>query len=259
MHDTARRRLVTDAPIRVFHVLFATGFAAAWLTGDADDWRALHVALGYALAGLLGWRLVYGLIGPRQARLGAMARRAAGLLPWLKALPARLRGEGAPGPVHWAQGASLLMALLPLALMAGLPLLALSGLATYQDWGGLGEASEELHEGLANALGLIAIAHPLMVIAISLLRRRNLAAPMWSGRIAGVGPDLVRHERRLWALLLAINTLMAAGTLWREELRKPSRSADATELNGGQIEGDDEEDRPAISRVSEASWANRPS
>jgi hypothetical protein len=52
------------------------------------------------------------------------------------------------------------MALLPLCLMAGLPFLALSGLAGYQDWAGQGEAFEELHEGLANLLGFIAPLHP---------------------------------------------------------------------------------------------------
>lgn len=240
MSTTPRRRLVTDAPIRVFHGLCATSFAAAWLSGDADAWRALHVALGYTLAGLLGWRLIYGLIGPRQARLGAMVRRVAGLLPWLKALPARLRGEYAPGPGYWAQGATLLMALLPLALMAGLPMLALSGLATYQDWGGLGEASEELHEVIANALGLIAIAHPLMVIVSSLMKRRPLAATMWSGRVVGVGPDLVKDERRGWALLLAIGALVAAGALWREELRSPSASAGAAEHHRAHHVDDDD-------------------
>lgn len=240
MRTTPRRRLVTDAPIRVFHLLFATAFAAAWLSGDTDEWRALHVALGYTLAGLIGWRLIYSVIGPRQTRLGAMARRAAGLLPWLRALPSHLRGDDDPGPGYWAKGQNPLMALLPLALMAGLPLLALSGLATYQDWGGLSEATEELHEGLANVLGLIAIAHPLMVVASSLLKRRNLAATMWSGRIAGAGPDLVQHERRRWALLLAFCTVTAAGTLWREELRSPSASPDAAELHREQGIDDDD-------------------
>lgn len=239
--DTAQPgQLVTDAPIRVFHLLFATGFAVAWLTGDADDGRALHVALGYSLAGLLGWRLVYGLIGPRTARLGAMARRAGGLRPWLSALLTRWRGGGPQRPIDWAQGISLAMAVLPLVLMLGLPFLALSGWVTYQDWGGLGEASEELHEALANGLGWVALAHPLMVLASSLLKRRNLAATMWSGRMAGTGPDLVRHERRLGALLLAVCTVTAAGMLWREELRHPSAAADATERHHRHAEDHDD-------------------
>lgn len=238
MSIRATRRLVNDAPIRVFHGLFAAGFAIAWLTGDADEWRALHVALGYGLAGLLTWRLAYGLIGPRPARLDAMTRRAGGLLVWLRLLPARLRENGRPG--DWLQGLTLLTAMLPLLLMSGLPFLVLSGLASHQDWGDLGHFTGELHEGLANALGLIAIAHPLLVIAGSVLKRRNLAAVMWSGRTAGPGPDLVHHERPLWALLLAVATVLAVGALWQEERLRTSTEPEAMARHHGQAEDDED-------------------
>ena len=39
------------------------------LSGDGERWRALHVTLGYLLAGLLVFRVAYGLAGPRQVRL----------------------------------------------------------------------------------------------------------------------------------------------------------------------------------------------
>jgi len=240
MNTATARRLVTDAPIRVFHALFATGFAVAWLTGDADDWRALHVALGYGLAGLLGWRLLYGWLGPRQARLGMMWRRAAGLLPWLQALPGRLGGDGAPRAGYWQQGQTLLMAVLPLLLMAGLPFLALSGLASYQDWDGLGEASEELHEVLANALGAVALLHPGLVLLGSLLRGRNLAAAMGSGRIAGPGPDLVQRERRAWGLLLAVAVVIGTGMLWRNEQLHPTAASGASAMRHADADDDDD-------------------
>lgn len=233
-------RLVTDAPIRAFHALFATGFAAAWLIGDADRWRALHVALGYGLAGLLGWRLAYGLFGPRTARLGATLRRAAGLGPWLQALPAQLRAGSTARAGFWTQGQNLLMAGLPLLLMAGLPLLVLSGLATYQDGAGLGDAFEELHELLANALGVIALAHPALVLLSNLRRGRNLASAMWSGRVAGPGPDLVRQERRVGAWLLTAAMLLGTGLLWRAELRHPAADpARQSHSEAGHHEDDD--------------------
>src|SRR5690349_2050321 len=56
----ARGRRVTDAPTRMFHWLFALSFAGGWLTAESEHWRALHVTLGYTMAGLLGFRLVYG-------------------------------------------------------------------------------------------------------------------------------------------------------------------------------------------------------
>ena len=56
-------RLVTDAPTRMFHWLFALSFVGAYLTADGERWRLLHVTLGYTMAGLLGFRVLYGLLG----------------------------------------------------------------------------------------------------------------------------------------------------------------------------------------------------
>jgi cytochrome b len=61
----AARILVWDVPTRVFHWLLVLSFAAAYLTGDSERWRDVHVAAGYSMAGLLAFRLVWGLIGTR--------------------------------------------------------------------------------------------------------------------------------------------------------------------------------------------------
>ena len=63
-------RLMIDAPTRMFHWLFALSFLGAYLTADGERWRMLHVTLGYTMAGLLVFRVLYGLFGPRQASLG---------------------------------------------------------------------------------------------------------------------------------------------------------------------------------------------
>ena len=74
----ARGRRVVDAPTRVIHGLLALGFTGAWLTAESDAVHALHVALGYTVALLVGLRIVYGLVGPRHARLSQWSRRIAG-------------------------------------------------------------------------------------------------------------------------------------------------------------------------------------
>jgi len=73
---TAPGRLVTDAPTRMYHWLLALSFVGAYLTADGERWRALHVTLGYTMAGLLAFRVLYGLLKidlterlQRQARL----------------------------------------------------------------------------------------------------------------------------------------------------------------------------------------------
>jgi cytochrome b len=71
--DVPQRRVI-DAPTRVFHWLSALSFLGAYLTADGERWRALHVTLGYTLAGLLAFRVLYGLLGPRHAGMGLMLR-----------------------------------------------------------------------------------------------------------------------------------------------------------------------------------------
>ncbi len=44
----------------------------------------LHVTLGYTLAGLLAFRVLYGLFGPRHARLGLMLRKLSSAPAWLR-------------------------------------------------------------------------------------------------------------------------------------------------------------------------------
>ena len=51
--------LVWDLPVRMFHWLTVLSFAGAWLTAETERWRALHVTLGYTLAGLLVFRVLW--------------------------------------------------------------------------------------------------------------------------------------------------------------------------------------------------------
>lgn len=206
----ARGRRTVDAPTRMFHWLFALGFAGAWLTGDSERWRALHVTLGYTLAGLLVFRLAYGLFGPRPASLGALWRRVRGLPAWL----GTLRPGAAAGVTAWRQGQTLLVALAVATLLLGAVPLALSGYATWAEWGG--EWLEEVHEFLANAMLLVVLVHVGLIVVASALRRQNLARPMLTGRVAGPGPDLVTRNRAGLAAALLAAVLTFGAWQWQQ-------------------------------------------
>lgn len=194
----APSRRVVDAPTRMFHWLFALSFAGAWLSAESEHWRALHVTLGYTLAGLLAWRVVYGLVGPRHARLSLLWRRVAGAPAWLRSLVGRADAGDRSAP----QGAHLAMAAAIVAMLLLAGPLALSGYATYEEWGG--DAFEDVHEFLANTYLALVLLHLAVLALLSAVRRRNLALPMLSGRVPGRGPDLVRHNRRALAVLLLL-------------------------------------------------------
>ena len=98
---------------------------------------------------------------------------------------------------------------LPLAFLAALLLLmavaaplVLSGYAGYVEWLGMEDAWEEVHEFFANSAMALVAAHLALIVLLSILRRRNLATPMLTGRTPGSGPDLVKANRTWLAVLL---------------------------------------------------------
>lgn len=206
---SARGRRTVDAPTRMFHGLFALCFLGAYLTADGERWRALHVTLGYAFLLLLAARLLYGLFGPRQVGLGALWRKVVGWPAWLKSL----RSAATFRAIPWRQGQNLLMASAVLALLVGVVPLVLSGYAAYEGWGG--EGFEEVHEFFGQAFLNLVLAHLALILGLSLLRRRNQALPMLTGRVAEPGPDLVTHDRPWWAAALLCSVL--AFVVWQAQ------------------------------------------
>lgn len=211
---TSRGRRVTDAPTRMFHGLFALCFLGAYLTADGERWRMLHVTLGYTLAGLLAARVLYGLFGPRHARLGLLWRKLSGAPAWLRSVGA-VKSLSA---INWRQGQNLLMALAVVALMLLVLPLTLSGYATFNEWGVFpGEDwLGELHEFFGEAMLFVVLAHLALILALSVLRRKNQAAPMLTGRVDGPGPDLVPHNRGWLAALLLMAVLAYGAWEWQQ-------------------------------------------
>ena len=202
-------RRVVDAPTRMFHWLFALCFFGAYASADGERWRLLHVTLGYTLAGLLAFRVAYGLVGPRQVRLSQLWRKLAGLPSWLRSLQPAGRATA-----NWRQGQNLLMALAIVALMAVVVPVALSGYATYNDWGG--EWLEELHEFTGELFLWLVLGHLVLILGLSLVRRKNQATPMWTGRIDGVGPDLARRNHSWLAMLVLAAVLAFWAWQWQQ-------------------------------------------
>jgi cytochrome b len=201
-HAPAAGRLVIDAPTRMFHWLFASTFLGAYVSADSEHWRLLHVTLGYAFAGLLGFRVLYGLFGPRQARLALLWRRLGGTPAWLRSV----RAARSLASVNWRQGQNLCTALAIATMLALVAPLVLSGYGTYHDWGDVlgGDWLEEVHEFFGNAFLFVVLAHLGLLAGVSVLRRQNQALPMLTGRAPGNGPNLVQHNRAWLAGLLLV-------------------------------------------------------
>lgn len=192
MTTTDRKILVWDLPVRLGHWLMAGGFALAWLTGDSESWRLVHVGAGGTVVGVALFRLVWGLVGTRHARFGGFLRAPSAALAYLKSLPG-------PHPQHHAghnpAGGWAIVLLLSLVVLAGI-----SGWCTNQDLGGAWIA--ELHEGLAATLLAVVAVHVGGVVVSSLVHRENLIRAMVTGVKVGPPGAALSSARPAAAVLL---------------------------------------------------------
>lgn len=186
--------LVWDLPVRIFHWLMVLSFAGAWLTAESEQWRLLHVTLGYTMAGLVGFRILWGLLGTRYARFASFVRGPAAIGRYLKSL---LRGQPEHHAGHNPAGAVAIVALLLLTLVV-----TASGWATYQEVGG--NWLEEAHEVLASLMLAVVGVHVAGVVLGSWLHRENLVRAMVTGRKPGAPDEGVRSAwRSVGVLMLA--------------------------------------------------------
>ncbi|HSN19777.1 MAG TPA: cytochrome b/b6 domain-containing protein, partial [Usitatibacter sp.] len=186
--------LVWDAPVRVFHWLMVLAFAGAYLTAESERFRLVHVTLGYTMAGLVAFRLVWGLVGTRHARFASFVRGPREIGRYIGSI---LRGRPEHHAGHNPAGAVAIIALLALTAIV-----ALSGWATYEELGG--HWLEETHEAIANAMLAIVGVHIAGVVLGSLVHREKLVAAMVTGRKAAApGEGIRRAWRSVAAMLLA--------------------------------------------------------
>lgn len=237
---TPPRRRTVDAPTRMFHWLFALSFLGAYLTSDGERWRMLHITLGYTMAGLLAFRVLYGLWGPPQARLSLMLRKLKPGPQWLKSTAASA-SAGTWATLNWRQGQNLLMALAVVLLLVLVVPLTLSGYATFHDWGDFlgGDWVEDVHEVIGEALLLVVLAHLALIAGLSLLRQKNIAQPMLTGRTDGAGPDLAKRNHGAIALLLLVAVLAYGAWEWQQS---PNGLVTAEAINGAWSGGDHDRD-----------------
>jgi cytochrome b len=204
-----RRILVWDAPVRVFHWLMVLSFAGAWLSAESERWRLLHVTLGYTMAGLVIFRLLWGLIGTRHARFATFVRGPAAAWRYLRSL---FGGEPEHHAGHNPAGALAIVALLLLAL----------GL-TFTGWAHFnrvfGGWTEDAHEAVANAMLALVGLHVAAVVLASWLHRENLVAAMISGRKLGTPQDAIRRAWTGVAMLMAVAVL---GFWWQQWQAAPA-------------------------------------
>lgn len=195
---------VWDAPVRVFHWLLVLSFAGAFLTAESERWRLIHVTLGYTVAGLVAFRLLWGLVGTRTARFASFVRGPGAVWGYLRSL---LRGAPEQHLGHNPAGGWAIV-----ALLLGCAVLTASGWASYNEWGG--DWLEELHEALGEGLLLLVGVHVAGVLVSSWLHGENLVRAMFTGRKTGAPSQGIGGNRLVVAVLLALAVALFWWSQW---------------------------------------------
>ncbi len=198
--------LVWDWPVRIGHWLLVILFALAWLTGDSEELRLVHAALGGALVGILLFRVLWGLIGSYHARFTSFVRGRQAVQDYVASLLVGPFGsQDSEYAGHNAAGGWAILALLALGLLTGA-----TGWVAYQGeaWEGLGE----FHEFLAWAMLGVALLHVAGVAVSSLAHGENLIRPMFSGYKLGRPGEAIANAHPFAVPILL--TWVAACAWW---------------------------------------------
>ena len=196
---------VWDWPVRVFHWTLAASVIGAYVTGESEDFERLHHTLGWVAAGLIAFRVVWGLVGTRYARFNEFIRGPAQVWAYIKSLRS---GQ----PQHFV-GHN------PVGAVAVILLMALVALSVYTGWLALAEDAaewlEEAHEIAANTLITVVLVHVIGVLWSSRTHGENLLKAMLTGRkTAPSGAGIHRN----WGVL-GLAMLMAVAWFVFLELR----------------------------------------
>lgn len=226
------RILVWDAPVRVFHWLMVACFATAYLTAETERWRLLHVTAGYTMAGLVAFRLLWGLFGTRHARFASFVRGPQAVLRYLKSLVVR---HPVPHVGHNPAGAVAILLLLGLTLLS-----TASGYAIYNELGP--EALEEVHEFAGNTMLVVVIAHVAAVLLSSRLHGENLVRAMLTGFKTGPAAEGVQRAWRSVAALMLVVVLGFWAWQWQTAPQPGDRATSGAYADHEHDDGDDGDD-----------------
>ncbi|MGA0606724.1 cytochrome b/b6 domain-containing protein [Phenylobacterium sp. VNQ135] len=178
------RARLWDAPVRIVHWLVVVLVAFSWWA--SEDHLNWHRWSGYAILGLVAFRILWGFAGAGAARFSSFVKGPGKVAAYVRTLP-----ERAPSnvPGHNPLGGwSVVALLLVLATQVGTGLFVVDidgfegGPLTHLVSFETGRALAEVHELSFRILQVLVAVHVLAVLFYLFYKRTNLIGPMITGR-----------------------------------------------------------------------------
>lgn len=211
-----RRVEVWDAPTRLFHWSLVLLILVAWFTGEEEGVAGqLHMLAGGIIAGMLVFRLVWGLVGGEHARFADFAAGpgaiAAHVRDLLSSRPKRHLGHNPLG------GFAVFLLLLSTGFIVATGLFSGEG-AMRGPLSGYGPELSEAHEIAFRILQVLVVIHVLGVIFETVKARDPLVPAMIRGwkprRAEEPGADAKRATPTAFLVALALGIATTATLMW---------------------------------------------
>jgi cytochrome b len=221
----------------MIHWLLAGSFAGAYLSAESERWQLVHITLGYTFAGLIVFRLLWGLFGTRYARFSQFLPSPAKAWQYARSVLGMTQAPHYVG--HNPLGALAIYALLALGIAV-----SVTGYASWQELGG--EWLEQGHELAAEAMLALVALHIAGVLISSVAHKENLVRGMIDGKKQGEPAQAIKSPLNVAGVVLL--TLVLA--FWLVAWQQPSliglvadnaeNSAAVERDEGHQAAGDDD-------------------
>lgn len=207
------RAKLWDAPVRIVHWLLVVLVAFSWWS--SEDHLNWHRWSGYAILGLVLFRIYWGFAGGGAARFASFVKGPGAVLAYARGLPQR---AAAAVPGHNPLGGWSVIAILAvLAVQVTTGLFAvdvdafeagpLSDRVSFET----GRAIAEVHELSFRALQALVVLHVAAVLFYLFYKRTNLIRPMVTGwRTFPQDPGLAGAPA--WRLVVGV--VLAAAIAW---------------------------------------------
>ena len=213
----ARRILVWDLPVRLFHWALAALVVFSYTTGKVGGgWMEWHLRSGYAILALIAFRIAWGFAGSDTARFSAFVRAPRAAVEYLRA---RLGGRHPTVLGHNPLGGWAVVAMLAVLLLQ-----AVTGLFADDEIATQGPLAAKVSNALVSRMSWIHSWNEWAIVALVALHVAAIAfyrfawgvrlvPPMIHGRMEvedTIGAPRVRHP----ALALVLFALACAAVYY---------------------------------------------
>jgi len=213
MANSSGKTLVWDLPLRLFHWSLVILIFYAWYSVEVANDLDQHFLTGYAILALLIFRILWGFVGPENARFSSFIKGPSEVMAYIRHQNSYTHSGHNP---LGALSVVLMLAILVTQVVTGLfsddEYYYFGPLSGYISGSTVGVMTE-IHDINFNVILGIVVLHILAIVYYAVIRKQRLVPAMITGYKSDPGQELSAISGSK-PLLAVICLLIGAGIAW---------------------------------------------